>query len=149
MDIIQQLAKSGNKLLEAAANDMSQWQQLKHNKQDLELFLQFNLVNLRFKPKNKHSMQEIVCTSNTKFIEVFSKLKKSEKQKALKLKNAGIRTNEPNSILTYNIVTNRYNTIDLTAWEIVNFISMTEDNIEILDDVLNNIMRKQIVDDLK
>jgi hypothetical protein len=39
MDIIQQLAKSGNKLLEAAANDMSQWQQLKHNKQDLELFL--------------------------------------------------------------------------------------------------------------
>lgn len=149
MDIIQQLAKSGNKLLEAAANDMSQWQQLKHNKQDLELFLQFNLVNLRFKPKNKHSMQEIVCTSNTKFIEVFSKLKKSEKQKALKLKNAGIRTNEPNSVLTYNIITNRYNTIDLSTWEIVNFISMTEDNIEILDDVLNNIMRKQIVDDLK
>ena len=149
MDIIKQLAKSGNKLLEAAANDMSQWQQLKHNKQDLELFLQFNLVNLRFKPKNKHSMQEIVCTSNTKFIEVFQKLKKSEKQKALKLKNAGIRTNEPNSVLTYNIITNRYNTIDLFAWEIVNFISMTEDNIEILDDVLNNIMRKQIVDDLK
>jgi hypothetical protein len=149
MDIIQQLAKSGNKLLEAAANDMSQWQQLKHNKQDLELFLQFNLVNLRFKPKNKHSMQEIVCTSNTKFIEVFSKLKKSEKQKALKLKNNGIRTNEPNSVLTYNIITNRYNTIDLSAWEIVNFISMTEDNIEILDDVLNTIMRKQIVDDLK
>ena len=149
MDIIQQLAKSGNKLLEAAANDMSQWQQLKHNKQDLELFLQFNLVNLRFKPKNKHSMQEIVCTSNTKFIEVFSKLKKSEKQKALKLKNAGIRTNEPNSVLTYNIITNRYNTIDLSTWEIVNFISMTEDNIEILDDVLNNLMRKQIVDDLK
>lgn len=149
MDIIQQLAKSGNKLLEAAANDMSQWQQLKHNKQDLELFLQFNLVNLRFKPKNKHSMQEIVCTSNTKFIEVFSKLKKSEKQKALKLKNDGIRTKDPNSILTYNIITNKYNTIDLSAWEIVNFISMTEDNIEILDDVLNNIMRKQIVDDLK
>lgn len=149
MDIIQQLAKSGNKLLEAAANDMSQWQQLKHNKQDLELFLQFNLVNLRFKPKNKHSMQEIVCTSNTRFIEVFSKIKKSEKQKALKLKNDGIRTKDTNSILTYNIVTNRYNTIDLTAWEIVNFISMTEDNIEILDDVLNNIMRKKIVDDLK
>jgi hypothetical protein len=149
MDIIQQLAKSGNKLLEAAANDMSQWQQLKHNKQDLELFLQFNLVNLRFKPKNKHSMQEIVCTSNTRFIEVFSKLKKSEKQKALKLKNDGIRTKDTNSILTYNIITNKYNTIDLSAWEIVNFISMTEDNIEILDDVLNNIMRKQIVDDLK
>jgi hypothetical protein len=149
MDIIQQLAKSGNKLLEAAANDMSQWQQLKHNKQDLELFLQFNLVNLRFKPKNKHSMQEIVCTSNTRFIEVFSKLKKSEKQKALKLKNDGIRTKDTNSILTYNIITNKYNTIDLSAWEIVNFISMTEDNIEILDDVLNNLMRKQIVDDIK
>lgn len=76
-DLVEKLASSGNKILEAAANDMSKWKDLKHNKQDLELFLQFNIVHLRFKPKNKHSMQEIVCTSNTRFIEVFSKLKKS------------------------------------------------------------------------
>ena len=148
MDIIQKLAKSGNKVLEAAANDMSKWSQLKHNKQDLELFLQFNLVNLRFKPKNKHSMQEIVCTSNTRFIEVFSKLKKSEKKKAISTRIDGIRTKDPYSILTYNILEGKYNTIDLTAWEIVGFISMTEENIEILDDVLNDMLKIQVIDDL-
>ena len=148
MDIIEKLAKSGNKILEAAANDMSKWQQLRHNKQDLELFLQFNLVNLRFKPKNKHSMQEIVCTSNTQFIEVFSKLKKSEKIKALKSKNNGIRTKESSSVLTYNVLDGKYNTIDLSSWEILNFISMTEENTQILDQVLNDILRRQIIDDL-
>lgn len=148
MDIIQKLAKSGNKVLEAAANDMSKWSQLKHNKQDLELFLQFNLVNLRFKPKNKHSMQEIVCTSNTRFIEVFSKLKKSEKKKAISTRIDGIRTKDPYSILTYNILEGKYNTIDLTSWEIVGFISMTEENIEILDDVLNDMLKIQVIDDL-
>ena len=149
MDIIQKLATSGNKLLEAAANDMSKWQQLKHNKQDLELFLQFNLVNLRFKPKNKHSMQEIVCTSNTNFIEVFQKMKKSEKLNARKTKNNGIRTKDPTSVLTYNILTEKYNTIDLSSWEILNFISMTEENAEILDSVLNDILKRPIIDDLK
>ena len=148
MDIIQKLAKSGNKVLEAAANDMSKWSHLKHNKQDLELFLQFNLVNLRFKPKNKHSMQEIVCTSNTRFIEVFSKLKKSEKKKAISTRIDGIRTKDPYSILTYNILEGKYNTIDLTSWEIVGFISMTEENIEILDDVLNDMLKIQVIDDL-
>jgi hypothetical protein len=148
MDIIQKLAKSGNKVLEAAANDMSKWSQLKHNKQDLELFLQFNLVNLRFKPKNKHSMQEIVCTSNTRFIEVFSKLKKSEKKKAISTRIDGIRTKDPYSILTYNVLEGKYNTIDLTAWEIVGFISMTEENIEILDNVLNDMLKIQVIDDL-
>ena len=148
MDIIQKLAKSGHKVLEAAANDMSKWSQLKHNKQDLELFLQFNLVNLRFKPKNKHSMQEIVCTSNTRFIEVFSKLKKSEKKKAISTRIDGIRTKDPYSILTYNVLEGKYNTIDLTAWEIAGFISMTEENIEILDDVLNDMLKIQVIDDL-
>jgi hypothetical protein len=36
----------------------------------------------------------------------------------------------------------------LTAWEIVGFISMTEENIEILDDVLNDMLKIQVIDDL-
>ena len=77
LDLIEKMAHSGNAVLEAAANDMSKWPKLKHNKQDLELFLQYNLVHLKFRPKGKAAMKEIVCTSNTRFIQVFSKLKES------------------------------------------------------------------------
>jgi hypothetical protein len=55
-------------------------------------------------------------------------LKKSEKIKALKSKNNGIRTKESSSVLTYNVLDGKYNTIDLSSWEILNFISMTEEN---------------------
>lgn len=148
-DLIEKLAASGNKILEAAANDMSKWSDLRHNKEDLELFLQFNLVHLRFKPKNKHSMQDIVCTSNTRFIKVFSEVKKSQKIKQLNVKIDGIRTKDPSSILTYNIIDAKYNTIDLSSWEIINFISMTEENIEILDSVVNDILKRPIENDIK
>lgn len=147
-DLVEKLAASGNKILEAAANDMSKWSQLRHNKSDLELFLQFNIVHLRYKPKNKHSMQDIVCTSNTRFIKVFSEVKKSQKKEKLKIKNDGIRTKDPHSILTYNIIKDTYNTIDLSQWEIINFISMTEENIELLDQVINDLLKKQVIDDL-
>lgn len=148
-NLVEKLAASGNKILEAAANDMSKWSDLRHNKEDLELFLQFNLVHLRFKPKNKHSMQDIVCTSNTRFIKVFSEVKKSQKIKQLNVKIDGIRTKDPSSILTYNIIDAKYNTINLSSWEIINFISMTEENIEILDSVINDILQRPIENDLK
>ncbi len=39
LDLIEKMAKSGNSVLEAAANDLAKWSKLKHSKQDLELFL--------------------------------------------------------------------------------------------------------------
>lgn len=93
-------------------------------------------------------MQDIVCTSNTRFIKVFSEVKKSQKKEKLKIKNDGIRTKDPHSILTYNIIKDTYNTIDLSQWEIINFISMTEENIELLDQVINDLLKKQVIDDL-
>ena len=52
-DLVEKLLKSGNKVLESAGKDLGKWSKLKHNKQDLELFLQFNLAHLRFLPKGK------------------------------------------------------------------------------------------------
>lgn len=50
-DFVEKLLNSGNKVLESAGKDLTKWSKLKHNKQDLELFLQFNLAHLRFLPK--------------------------------------------------------------------------------------------------
>ena len=56
LDLIEKMASSGNKVLEAASNDLAKWSNLKHNKQDLELFLQFNLVHLKFKAKGRNEI---------------------------------------------------------------------------------------------
>lgn len=148
VDLVEKMAKSGNKVLEAAANDLAKWSKLKHNKQDLELFLQFNLVHLRFRPLNHAAMKDIVCTSNTRFIQVFSSLKESDKKKALKSKFDGIKTKDNSSVLTYNLLEGKYNTIDLSMWEIASFITMSEDNVEILDKVANEMLKRRVDKDL-
>ena len=89
-----------------------------------------------------------MCTSNTPFIEVFSKLKESEKKKALKSKNSGIKTNDHCSILTFNLIENKYNTIMLDFWEIVNFLTITPENIELLDKFVSDFLKRPIEKDL-
>ena len=148
VDLVEKMAKSGNKVLEAAANDLAKWSKLKHSKQDLELFLQFNLVHLRFRPLNHAVIKDIVCTSNTRFIQVFSSLKESDKKKALRSKFDGIKTKDKSSVLTYNLLEGKYNTIDLSMWEIASFITMSEDNVEILDKVANEMLKRRVDKDL-
>lgn len=38
------MRESNSELLKAQTNDISTWSKLKHNKEDLELFLQFNIA---------------------------------------------------------------------------------------------------------
>ena len=148
-DLVEKLLSSGNKVLEAAGKELPKWKKLKHNKQDLELFLQFNIAHIKYRPKNEVVMKDIVCTSSTRFIKVFSKLKESDKKHALKkTKNDGIKTKDKNSVLTYNLLENKYNTVMLDMWQIVNFLTITPDNIEILDTVINDMLKRPIDKDI-
>ena len=142
--LVETILNSDNEVLKAAGKDINKWSKLKHNKEDLELFLQFNLAHIKFRPKNAVVMQDIVCTSNTTFIGVFSKLKEIDKKKALRLKNSGIRTKDKKSILTYNLLENTYYTLDLDLWEIVTFLTISPDNIELLDKVVNDMLKRPI-----
>lgn len=51
-------------------------------------------------------------------------------------------------MLTYNLLENKYYTLDLSLWEIVNFLTISTENIEVLDKVVNNMLKRPIVDDL-
>lgn len=117
---------------------------MKHNKKDLELFLQYNIAELRFKPKDDPKYRFIVCTSNTKLIAVFQALKDFEKKKAMKMVPfSGIRTKNSTSIMTFNLIANTYNTIPLRAWQLGNFITLTEKNIPILDTMLSDLLKRK------
>ena len=146
-DLVEKLLESGNKVLEAAGNDMKMWSSFKHVKRDLEVFLAHNLVHLKFKPKNAAVMKEIVCTSSTPFIRAFSLLKEQDKRKAFRAKNLGIKTKDPCTVMTYNVLDGEYNTIALDLWEIVNFISITPENIEVLDKVANDLLKRAMKND--
>lgn len=143
LDLITQLKRSGEKLLETTAQGIELFSSLNHNKRDLELFLQYNLAELKFKPDAKKDFKTIVCTSNTRLIKVFQALKTFEKKKALaSTPFSGIKTRNSSSILTFNLVDNKYNTVSLRAWEIRNFVTITEKNVEVLDVLLGDLLKR-------
>ena len=88
---------SGNKLLETEAQDLATWSKLKHNKQDLELFLNFNIAEIEFKTKSDEKAT-VIGTANTSLVKVFSAKKDVDKQNAAKLKSSGMRTKDSTSV---------------------------------------------------
>lgn len=143
LNLIDQLKQSGKKMLEATVEGVEMWSKLKHNKSDLETFLQFNITELRFKPGDSKEFKTIVCTSNTRLIKVFQALKTFDKKKALaSTPFAGIKTRDSTSVLTFNLVDNKYNTISLKAWELGNFMPITEKNVEALDILLSDLLKR-------
>ena len=52
MSFLQKLQESSNNLLKTMATDMNQWSQLSKKKQDLELLLKFNIIEIEFVKKD-------------------------------------------------------------------------------------------------
>lgn len=143
INLIDKLKASGKEILEAQGKGIELWKNLKHNKHDLELFLQFNISELRFKPKDAKEFKTIVCTSNTRLISVFQALKEIDKKKAFKSTPFdGIKTKNSNSILTFNLIDNKYNTILLSAWELGSFLTITENNLLTIDALLCDLLKR-------
>ena len=146
-NLIDRIKLSKNPLLISEMESLEKWENVLKlkNKHNLELFLQFNIAELRFKPKNSAKYANIVCTSNTQFIEIFKPLKESRKLDAQRSTPfSGIYTKNPFSIMTYNLLSNRYNTIMLKAWDVLNFITISPQNILVLDKIVNDILGRKI-----
>jgi hypothetical protein len=75
-------------------------------------------------------------------------LRESQKKRALSTKFDGIKTKDKDSVLTYNLLEGKYNTVDLGWWELVAFITMSEDNIEVLDKVANEMLKRNVIKDI-
>lgn len=140
-DIISQMRKSNSELIKTEASDLAKWSKLKHVKSDLELFLQFNVAEINFKTKDNLD-SSIICTSNTTLIKILAAKKEEDKKKLVVFKNSGINTKDKTSVLTWDLVDNKYKTINLSSWFIVNFISIFPENILLLDEVINKILKK-------
>lgn len=110
--------------------------------------MQFHIAELRFLSKDAKGFKTIVCTSNLQLIAIFQALKEVDKKKALASISfhEGIRTKNSHSTLTFNLIDNKYNTISLRAWELGNFVTITPNNIQILDIILCDLLKRQKTD---
>ena len=68
--------------------------------------------------------------------------KVDDKQKARGLKSSGMHTKDSKTVMIWDLVESKPKTIFLKAWQIMNFISISEDNILLLDKFLNEILKK-------
>ena len=142
MDVISKLRSSNAELLKAEAVDLAKWSKLRHVKEDFELFLNFNIAEVEFKTADGKD-RKIICTSNTTLVELFSLVKDNERAKVAKKQSAGIKTRDKTSVDTWDLVENKRKTVKLKSWQIVNFISITPENILILDELVRKLLKVQ------
>lgn len=140
--VIDKMKSSKNKLLEAEAKGLDKWKKLKHTKADLELFLTYNIAEIQYKPKDANGFVKIVCTSNNRFIKTYSALKKKDKEKYQHSPFNGIKTRDTTSVMTYDLEEGTLKTVSLRAWEILNFITITEENVLVLDQLVRDCLKR-------
>lgn len=74
-------------------------------------------------------------------IKLFSTKKKEDKKKVAKLVSKGIHTREMDSVLTWDLKANKFKTIYLKTWAILNFVTITQENIVVLDQVVEDLLK--------
>lgn len=144
MNIIDKLKNSGIPSLEQKSSDVEKWAALRHTKEDLELFLNFNLAEIRFKTLDGKD-STIVCTSNTTVIRLFSFAKDHDKEKLKQIASGdskGIKTKNKRTIDTWDLIDNRIKTMSLSSWQIIDFISISPANMLDLHFMVNTLLKR-------
>lgn len=142
MNIVETLRNSDNKLLKATAADFAKWSKLKHNKECLNLLLQFNIVEIRYQ-NSAGTYSDGVFTSNSVLINIINKtVEEVKKLKAIKtLSPKAVPIEKDNIVKTYDLKDKTPKTINLKSWDVLNFISITPENVEILHQLLIDILK--------
>ena len=142
MNFIQRLRESDSTLLKSEATDLEKWSKLRHTKADLELFLTYNIAEIKFLKKDG-SFKNIICTSNIALINSYNVAKTKEKKKIIEEGlYRGLRSGKDHLILTYDFLLPGFKSINLDDWTIINFLSITKDNILLLNSILWDLIRR-------
>lgn len=144
-DFIKILSESNNKLLVSNSETMTEWSKLKHNKEGLELFLNYNLAEVYFED-NEGTLKKVIACSNTSLIKMFSLKRessgyKSTVRKLAGMKSKGIHNKEKTNVLTWNFLKNDYCRINITkTWYLGQWITLSENNVVILNETMKDIL---------
>lgn len=141
-EFIDILKNSKNRVLVSEANSLGKWSQLKHNKESLELFLNYNIAEIEFFSKKTKNLKRVLVCSNTNFIKAINAKSDSDKKKIIeslpRTHSTGLKNNSSVLTTSWNIMKNDYCTIPLNKWKIVNWIEINESNAELINDVIRD-----------
>lgn len=141
MNFIKLMRESDNELLKAEARDLAKWSKLKHTRECLELFLEFNVAEISFKTKDGED-RELLCTSNAALAKLLqmSSQEPEAKAKAAKLRGSVIKSKDKSCVLTWDVENGKFASIWLDSWQIDNFIEISPDNALLLDALCRRVL---------
>ena len=82
-EFIDILKNSNNRILVSEASNLGKWSQLKHNKESLELFLNYNIAEIEFRSKKTKDLKRVLVCSNTNFIKAVNAKSDSDKKRII------------------------------------------------------------------
>ena len=106
------LKEPSYKLLEAELMTKNVFKGFKRTKPDLETLLACAICVLEFVPRSGEP-KRMLCCSNIRFVNVFKSVKKKEVEKALKSPYVGMRTKDPLTVMTYDLVDGKPKTVSI------------------------------------
>ena len=111
------LKEPGYKLLEAELMTKNAFKGFKRTKSDLETLLACAICVLEFVPKSGEP-KRMLCCSNIRFVNAFKSIKKKDAEKALRSPYVGMRTKDPTTVMTYDLVDGKPKTVSIkpNAW---------------------------------
>lgn len=133
---IEELKKSNNVLLENEAKGIELFRTLRHNKHDLDTFLKYAIAEILTSSKKL-----LVCTSNEALVKKFSPIK-TIGLTLEKTMRAPFKTSEHHNALTWDLIKNKYASISGNSWQILNFVVIDENNIDILYSAILDLLKK-------
>lgn len=134
---IEELKKIDNKLIVSEADGIQMFKNLNHNKSGLDAFLKNTVAEVLTSTKKR-----LVCTSNEQLVKKFSAIKE-EGATLQRTMRAPFETSRNHNALTWDLIKNKYASIAGNSWQILNFIVIKEDNIEMLHSAINELLRKK------
>jgi hypothetical protein len=128
---------SKNKNYSTVAEDIERWKNLPHTAVGLDLFLKHNITEIKV-TSNKKITTTYICTSN---LGVLSKLSNIDIASFNKMTEHSLN-DKPPKVLTYNFLSKQLLSIVSDKWEIQSFVTIREENIDILSEMIKNTVFK-------
>ena len=136
------LKQPGYALLEADLKTKEKFKDFKRVKADLETLLACAVCVLEFTPNGKKP-ERIICCSNVRFVNSFKAKKKTDFAKALRSPYMGMRTKNPSTTRTYDLVAGKPKTIPLppNTWWVVDAWMFSDETLPALVPLLRECLK--------
>lgn len=134
--IIEFLKANNNELLKNEAAGLELFKELRHDKHSLDIFLKHSVAEILTTSKKR-----LLCTSNEELVKKFSAIK-TEGAPLMKVMRAPFETSPKHNALTWDLLKNKYASIAGNGWQILNFIVIDKDNVEILHKAISDLLKR-------